>query len=114
MTSLGNALNPGEHDEAQAFVDAATQAAQMAQVRADTPGAFLWERLGTREDGLPVHLPMSVDADGQGPANDHEAHHLACWCGQQCPLTLTLTWAFRLGGAGRQVTTITTEKRGNQ
>lgn len=101
--------------EAKEFVDAATQ---VAIVRAETPGAFLWERMGTGEEGLPVHLPMGVDAAGQGPVDDHEAHHVACWCGQPaCPLTQALAWAFRLGGAGRQIVELPTDvepPRGNQ
>lgn len=47
---------------------------------------FSWENLGIDDGGMPIHLPMGVTADGDGPTSDAEAHHFVCWCGQQCPL----------------------------
>lgn len=60
---------------------------------------FSWDGLGTDEAGLPLHLPMGVTADGQGPTNDDDAHHVACWCGTDCPLNRALSWAFDVGAA---------------
>lgn len=57
-----------------------------------------WDQLGVDEGELPVHLPMGVTEDGQGPAGDEEAHHWVCWCGDvECPLTLALSHAWRSG-----------------
>lgn len=33
---------------------------------------------------VPEHFPMGVTAKGQGPTDDADLHHYACWCGQQC------------------------------
>lgn len=53
-----------------------------------------WDRLGTDDGGMPVHLPMGVNASGQGPEDDSTAHHFVCWCGDsQCPLTRALALA---------------------
>ena len=52
-----------------------------------------WERLGVDDGGLPIHLPMGVNAEGQGPENDSAAHHYVCWCGEGCPLTAALALA---------------------
>ena len=60
-----------------------------------------WDRLGVDEGGMPKHLPMGVTAEGEGPTNDGEAHHFACWCGDaECPLTKALTQAEREARAG--------------
>lgn len=57
-----------------------------------------WDHLGQDEGMLPVHLPMGVTFDGQGPEDDSEAHHYECWCGDsECPLTLALGHAWRAG-----------------
>jgi hypothetical protein len=32
------------------------------------------------DDELPVHCPITVTADGQGPAAPHEAVATTCWC----------------------------------
>lgn len=57
-----------------------------------------WDRLGTDETGMATHLPMGVNASGQGPEDDMLAHHIVCWCGDpDCLLTGVLLWAFRLG-----------------
>lgn len=57
-----------------------------------------FDLLGIDESGLPTHLPMGVNAEGQGPTDDADAHHLECWCGQpDCLLTRNLMWAYRLG-----------------
>jgi len=54
-----------------------------------------WDGLGTDEAGMPAHLPMGVNALGQGPVSDDEAHHWVCWCGMpKCPLTLVLRDAY--------------------
>ncbi len=43
------------------------------------------------DGGLPVHLAMGVNEDGQGPVADDEAHHYACWCGNpKCHWTVAL------------------------
>jgi len=61
---------------------------------------FAWELLGVDEGGLPVHLPMGVNQQGQGPEDDSAAHHFECWCGDaNCPLTGALMAAFRKGRA---------------
>ena len=37
---------------------------------------------------VPDHLLIPVTADGKGPADETDAHHMECWCrmGQQCPV----------------------------
>jgi hypothetical protein len=30
---------------------------------------------------LPDHFPIALTVDGHGPAEPHEAHRTACWCG---------------------------------
>lgn len=32
------------------------------------------------ETGMPVHLPMRLNADGQGPIDDDEPGMWGCWC----------------------------------
>lgn len=32
------------------------------------------------DDDLPVHLPITVTEDGQGPADTSEAFMTVCWC----------------------------------
>lgn len=27
-----------------------------------------------------THVPMAVTAEGEGPAEGQDAHHLVCWC----------------------------------
>jgi hypothetical protein len=62
---------------------------------------FHWEGLGVEEGGLPKHLPMGVNAEGQGPESDHDAHHWECWCPDKgCPLNAPLRQAWL---AGRRV-----------
>lgn len=62
------------------------------------PIAFDWGRLGVDEGGLPAHLPMAVDKDGNGPEDEDKAHHYECWCPDPaCPLTRALLDA-RLAG----------------
>lgn len=56
---------------------------------------FSWEDLGIDESGMPIHLPMGVTADEEGPTSDAEAHHFVCWCGQQCPLDEALRRAAK-------------------
>jgi hypothetical protein len=47
---------------------------------------------------MPAHLPMGVNAYGQGPENDAEAYTYVCWCGDpECPLTLALGHAWKSG-----------------
>ena len=33
------------------------------------------------EGGLPVHLLIPVNANGQGPVSDEETVGYVCWCG---------------------------------
>lgn len=57
-----------------------------------------WHRLGEDEAGMPVHFPIGVNREGQGPEDDLVAHHITCWCGRdQCILAGALSWSFRLG-----------------
>ena len=46
-------------------------------------------------DGLPMHCPFPVTADGQGPASGDDFHHWICWCAEQegCPKMFDLAWA---------------------
>lgn len=56
-----------------------------------------WNRLGVDEGGLPVHLPIEVNEQGQGPEDRAIAHHTECWCGgPDCPLGRALLEAGRL------------------
>ena len=32
------------------------------------------------DGGLPVHLYIGVDIEGNGPTNDGEAYRFICWC----------------------------------
>jgi hypothetical protein len=36
------------------------------------------------EDGMPLHLPMAFNIDGQGPLNDSDPDiaYWGCWCGK--------------------------------
>lgn len=46
---------------------------------------------GLDESGLPVHLPMGVTTDGQGPTEPETPHHRACWCtNPSCVWTVAL------------------------
>lgn len=38
------------------------------------------------DSGLPVHLYIGVDVNGNGPTNDGEAYRFICWCfdGEDC------------------------------
>lgn len=57
-----------------------------------------WERLGTDDGGMPVHLPIGVNAYGQGPEDDSAAYTFTCWCGDpECPLSLALGHAWTSG-----------------
>jgi len=56
-----------------------------------------WDGLGTDEAGMPVHLPMPLTADGQGPAFGDEIASYACWCGRLCPLHMALREAWLAG-----------------
>jgi hypothetical protein len=58
-----------------------------------------WDRLGTDEVGLPVHLPFSHTENCEGPTQDAEAHHWTCWCrdGHECPLGRALAQARAAG-----------------
>jgi hypothetical protein len=61
--------------------------------------SFDWGALGVDEGGLPIHLPMGVTVDGQGPADGtEELHHYVCWCPDPtCPLTRALLDAHQSG-----------------
>lgn len=72
---------------------------QVASRQAATP--WFWEQLGTDEAGMATHLPMGVNADGQGPENDSDAHHYECWCADpNCQLTKALRQAWVAGARG--------------
>lgn len=46
---------------------------------------------GLNEGGLPKHLPMGVDADGNGPTDPEPPHHRVCWCADpECTWTEAL------------------------
>lgn len=47
---------------------------------------FVLESAGyVDETGMPTHLPMAVDEDGNGPIPPWQAHHYRCWCmGDDC------------------------------
>ena len=64
---------------------------------------FNWDALGVGEDGLPVHLPISHNEQCQGPTEPDLPHHLACWCGQDCPLNQALYEAFSAGQRTRRL-----------
>lgn len=69
-------------------------------LHAQASGGYVpfWDRLGVDSGGMPKHLPMGVTQDGQGPEDDHRAHHYVCWCGDtECPLMLALGHAWRAG-----------------
>lgn len=62
--------------------------------QSEDPSLF-WERLGMVGD-LPAHLPMGVDSQGRGPADQRDIHHYVCWCADPaCSLTLALAQARR-------------------
>lgn len=56
-----------------------------------------WRKLGESEDGLPVHLPMPVNAKGQGPERESRAVGMRCWCGERCLLDRALQEAVLAG-----------------
>ena len=54
-----------------------------------------WDRTG-----LPVHCPMPVDVNGNGPTmrdddDDDDFHHWTCWCpdGERCTAIFEGAWA---------------------
>lgn len=60
------------------------------------------------EGGLPKHLPMPVNTEGQGPLGFNEdgspetPARIACWCGDaECMWALALTQAYELGSMAR-------------
>ena len=53
--------------------------------------------VGEPDDGTNGHLGMEFTKDGEGPADGHEAHYSACWCGD---LTCTL-WYGTVCDTGR-------------
>lgn len=36
---------------------------------------------------VPEHLIIPVNEQGQGPVDEAEAHHWACWCGKESCVT---------------------------
>jgi len=59
--------------------------------------APFWLRLGVRGD-LPVHMPIGVNKQGQGPTDPEPAHHYSCWCGEdECALAMALQHAWLAG-----------------
>ena len=60
------------------------------------PNPFGWHI--DPDTGLPVHLPMGVNAEGRGPVPDAEAHRYVCWCADaDCLLTRVLALAWDAG-----------------
>lgn len=59
-----------------------------------------WDNLGIDGGGLPIHLPMGMTKDRNGPEDDSKAHHYECWCGEPCPLTAALNAAWEAGRRG--------------
>lgn len=60
-----------------------------------------WHGLGVdQETGMPVHLPMPTNANGDGPEDERVAVGYVCWCGRECPLQLELQKACRAGARG--------------
>lgn len=50
------------------------------------------------EQGLPVHMPLNLDLNWNGPASDEGTHRIVCWCGEKrCPWTVALEASRRLG-----------------
>lgn len=58
-----------------------------------------WNDLGVNEGGLPIHFPMGHTRMCEGPTDDADAHHWACWCpaGHSCPLSVALGRAGQAG-----------------
>lgn len=52
-----------------------------------------------KETLMPIHLPMKVNKDEQGPLNDNEKGHYVCWCseGAKCE-ELWEYWDVQLKG----------------
>jgi hypothetical protein len=67
------------------------------------PGSFVgttftWDQLGHDEGGLPKHLPISINENGQGPTEPDPAYAWVCWCWDpECTLTLALQHAWSAG-----------------
>jgi len=58
----------------------------------------VWDLMGTDEGGLPIHLPMAVTRNGEGPADSADAVKTVCWCQDlNCPVTRALREAHDLG-----------------
>lgn len=58
----------------------------------------LWDLMGTDEGGLPIHLPMAVNRNGDGPADASDAVKVRCWCqDEDCPVSRALEEAVALG-----------------
>lgn len=74
--------------------------AKIASLRADLDAS---RRLPAYDEGgLPVHLPMPVNAEGQGPLDDSETPaRIVCWCADSgCMWTKALDQAQTLGARG--------------
>lgn len=57
-----------------------------------------WGDLGIGEDGLPIHLPLPCNEQGQGPVEDNRALTWHCWCtDEDCLLDQALRQAWRSG-----------------
>lgn len=56
-----------------------------------------WDGLGVDQGGMPVHLPMPLTIDGEGPASGDEVAYYRCWCGRPCPLDVALRESWTAG-----------------
>ena len=57
-----------------------------------------WGPMGYDEGGLPVHLPIGLTTDGDGPADSDKAACWVCWCGSPtCPLSAALQLSAEAG-----------------
>jgi hypothetical protein len=97
LRKVANALNgPPPELTSWSWHDLPERAQELVDKVAEQPKpdlTFSWEDLGLDDGGMPIHLPMGVTVDGDGPTSDAEAHHFVCWCGQQCPLDKALRLA---------------------
>lgn len=63
-----------------------------------------WDRLGLDDGGMPVHLPFSHTENCEGPTDDVDAHHWACWCPDpDCLLEEALNRAWLAGKRSTQI-----------
>lgn len=77
---IGIGTMPGSYvrtvEEAMEPVVVRIVAARVKAARADA----IRQAAEYDEAGMPRHLPMGVNAQGQGPVEPDEPHHRVCWC----------------------------------